>query len=165
MCPYGLYTLPQVAESGALQAIGAHEKAACGSLKNFSVLHKGSGGSKGCDLPDQRFDGETLHQPGELVRLQLLHFCGIPGPGEMPGFHPLGEEEETIAFPDKPFDAVGAPAAEEEQGIRDKNGQMVSGLDNGGEGIHAVTEISTAAYDINGGKAFRVCIPKHGAPP
>lgn len=149
----------------AIQAIGAHGEAAFGSLKNFSVLHKRSGRSLGIDILDHRFDREALHQPGELMWFQLLCFCGIPWPGEMPGFHPFGEEKETVAFPDEPFDAVGAPAAEQEQGIGDKDGKMISGLDDGGKGIYAIAEVGTAAYDIDGSKAFRVCVSKHGAPP
>lgn len=76
----------------------------------------------------------------------------------------FGEEEETIAFPHKSFDLVGTLATEQEQCSRDKEGQMISGFNDGGKGINPIAHIGSAADHIDCRKRVCVSIPKHGAP-
>jgi len=57
------------------------------------------------------------------------------------------------------------PAAEEEQGVGNKEGQVIPGLDDGSEGIHAVAHIGVATDYIDGGEGGRISIPKHDREP
>lgn len=89
-------------------------------------------------LPDDGINGEPFHKPAELSRRELSGFRRIVGPGEMPIFHTLCEEKTSSPRPEEPFDFVDTPATEEEQGVGNKERQMVPLLDNGSEGIHAI---------------------------
>ena len=71
-------------------------------------------------FPDNRINGEPLHEPAELLRSELSGFRRIAWPGEMPVFHALCEEKKSIPLPEEPFDLAGTPATEEEQGVRNK---------------------------------------------
>ena len=116
-------------------------------------------------LPDDGINGEPFHEPAELLRRELSGFRRIAWPGEMPVFHALCEEKKSIPLPEEPFDLAGTPAAEKEQGVRNKERQMVPLLDNGSKGIHAIAHICVAADHIDSGEGGGICIPKHGAGP
>lgn len=60
---------------------------------------------------------------------------------------------------------TGTPATEKEQGVRNKERQMVPLFDNGSEGIHAIAHICVAADHIDSGEGGGIRIPKHGAWP
>lgn len=114
---------------------------------------------------DEGINGETLHEPVKLFRYKLSGFRRIAWPGEMTVFHAFGKEKESVPLPEEPFDPGGTPATEEEQGVRNKEGQVIPGLDDGSEGIHAVAHIGVAADYIDSGEGGRISIPKHGGEP
>lgn len=113
-------------------------------------------------LPDDRINGEAFREPAELLRSELSDFRRIAGPGELSVFHALCEEKKSIPLPEEPLDLAGTPATEKEQGVRNKEGQMVPLFDNGSEGIHAIAHICVAADHIDSGEGG-ICIPKHDA--
>lgn len=79
----------------------------------------------------------------------------------MPAFHVLCGEKKSIPFLEEDFDLAGAPVTEEEQGVRNKERQMVPLLNDDSEGIHAIAHICVAANHIDsreGGSR----IPKYG---
>ncbi len=121
-------------------------------VKNFSELHKGSGGLKRLDLFDHRLNREALHQPGELVRPDGHGFGGVARPTEAAVLDTLGKQQETVPFPDEPFDAVSTPAAEKEQCIGYKERQVVAGLDDRGKAVDTKSEICKTAHDIDRGE-------------
>ncbi len=116
-------------------------------------------------LPDDGINGETFHEPAELLWRELSGFRRIAGPGEMPVFHTLCKEKKSIPLPEEAFDLAGTSATEEEQGVRDKERQMIPLLDNGSEGIHAIAHICVAADHIDSGEGGGICISKHDAGP
>lgn len=116
-------------------------------------------------LFDERINGEPLHEPVKLLRCKLSGFRRITWSGEVTVFYTLGKEKESVPLPEEPFNLGGTPAAEEEQGVRNKEGQVIPGLDDGREGIHAVAHIRVAADYIDGGEGGRIRIPKHDGEP
>lgn len=116
-------------------------------------------------LFDEGINGETLHEPVKLFRCKLSGLRRIAWPGEMTVFHAFGKEKESVPLPEEPFDPGGTPAAEEEQGVQNKEGQVIPDLDNGSEGIHAIAHIGVATDYINGGEGGRIRIPKHDGEP
>ncbi len=116
-------------------------------------------------LPDDGINGETFHEPAKLFRRELSGFCRIAGPGEVPVFHTLCKEKKSIPLPEESFDLAGSPATEEEQGVRNKERQMIPLLDDGSKGIHAIAHISVATDHIDSGEGGGIRIPKHGAGP
>ena len=113
-------------------------------------------------LFDEGINREAFHQPVKLFRCKLSGLRRIAWPGEMTVFHAFGKEK---ALPEEPFDPGSTPAAEEKQGVRNKEGQVIPGLDDGSEGIHAVAHIRVAADYIDGREGGRISIPKHDAEP
>lgn len=113
--------------------------------KNFSELHKGSGRFKRPDLFDHWLNRKALHQPGELVGPDGHGFGGVTRPTEAAVLDTLGKQQETVPFPDEPLDAVGTPAAEKEERIRDKERQVVAGLDDRGKAVDTKPEVCKAA--------------------
>jgi hypothetical protein len=95
-------------------------------VKNISVLHKRSGSLFGLRETDHWIDRETFHQPFELLGVDLFGFFGIARPGKMTAFHTLGKEKESITFPEKSLDLVGAPATEEEKDFGSEYRQLVT---------------------------------------
>lgn len=112
---------------------------------------------------DERINGEALHQPVELIRCEFSGLRRIAWPGEMTVFHTLGKEKESVPLPEEPFDLGSTPAAEEEQGARNKEGQVIPCFNDSSKGIHAVAHICVAADYIDSGEGRRIRIPKHGA--
>ncbi len=80
---------------------------------------------------------------------QLTGFGSIAGPGEISFFDTFGEEQKNVAFPDQPLNLVRASSTEQEERIRDKQGQMVFGLDEGSKGIDAIAHVGESADHIN----------------
>lgn len=80
-------------------------------------------------------------------------------------FHTFGKEKESVPLPEEPFDPGSTSATEEKQGVRNKEGQVIPGLDDGSKGINAVAHIGVAADYIDGGEGGRIRIPKHGGEP
>lgn len=70
--------------------------------------------------PDLRFAGEIVHEPLKLLGRQEPCLIGIMGLGKVTVFHAFGKVQEIVAFPYEPFNLVGAPAAEQEEGSGDK---------------------------------------------
>ena len=116
-------------------------------------------------LFDEGINREAFHQPVKLFRCEFSGLRRITWPGEMTVFHTLGKEKEPVPFPEEPFDPGSTPAAEEEQGVGNKEGQAIPGLDDGSKGIDAVAHIRVAADYIDGREGGRIGIPKHGAEP
>lgn len=114
---------------------------------------------------DEGINGEPLHEPVKLFRCKLSGLCRIAWPGEMTVFHTLGKEKESVPLPEEPFDLGSTPAAEEEQGVWNKEGQMIPCFNDGSEGIHAVAHIGVATDYIDSGEGGRIRIPKHGGEP
>lgn len=114
---------------------------------------------------DERINGKTFHQPVKLFRCKLSGLRRITQPGEVTVFHTLGKEKKSIPFPEEPFDLGSTSAAEEEQGVRNKEWQVIPGLDDGSKGIHAIAHICVAADYIDGGEGGRIRIPKHDGEP
>ena len=75
------------------------------------------------------------------------------------------EEQESIAFPEKPFDPGGRPSTEKEQGVRYKQMHMKPAFDDGSQRIDSEAEVCVSADDIDTGKVTVVSIFKHGTPP
>ena len=79
------------------------------------------------DVPDQSFlkGVEPFHQFMELFRCQLLYLLGSPRPlVAESGHQPLVKEAVSVAFKNKAFDPVAAPAAEQEKGSFFKGVEM-----------------------------------------
>lgn len=83
----------------------------------------------------------------------------------MTAFHAFGKEKESVPLPEEPFDPGSTPVSEEEHGVGNKEGQVIPGLDDGSEGIHAVAHSGVATDYIEGGEGGRIRIPKHGTEP
>lgn len=75
------------------------------------------------------------------------------------------KEQESITFPEKPFDPGGRPATEKEEGVRYKQMHMKSAFDDGSQRIDPEAEICVSTDDIDTGKVTVVGIFKHGTPP
>ena len=86
---------------------------------NFSVLHNVSKEIAGLHFLDRMsgYDLQALHQRPVLFRrdLQCLFFC--TGPAEAAQLQPFVKEKKSVSFPYKPFDAVTASSAEQEEDI------------------------------------------------
>ena len=86
---------------------------------NFSVLHNVSQEIAGLHFLDRMsgYDLQPLHQRPVLFRrdLQSLFFC--TGPAESAKLQPFVKKKESVSFPYKPFDAVTASSAEQEEDI------------------------------------------------
>lgn len=83
----------------------------------------------------------------------------------MTGFHAFVKEQESITFPEKPFDPGGRSSTEKEQGIRHKQMHVKSAFDDGSQRIDPEAEVSVSTDDIDTGKVTVVGIFKHGIPP
>ena len=83
----------------------------------------------------------------------------------MAGFYALVKEQESIAFPEKPFDPGGRPATEKEEGVRYKQMHMKPAFNDGSQRIDPEAEICVSTDDIDTGKVTVVGIFKHGTPP
>ena len=135
------------------------------SRSEISLFCTNSGSTGRMMLFDEGINREAFHQPVKLFRCEFSGFRRITWPGEMTVFHAFGKEKESVPLPEEPFDPGSTPAAEEEQGVGNKERQVIPGLDDGREGIHAVAHIGVAADYIDGREGGRICIPKHGAEP
>ena len=81
-------------------------------------------------------------------------------------FYAVGEEKEPVPLPEEPFDLGSTPAAEEKQGVWNKEGQVVIPCFNdSSRGIRAVAHICVTADYIDSGERGRIRILKHGAEP
>ena len=58
-----------------------------------------------------------LHQRLVLSRGDLQHLFYCTGPAETAELQPFVKEEKSVPFPDKPFDAVTLPSAEQKEDI------------------------------------------------
>ena len=114
---------------------------------------------------DERIDGKTFHQPVKLFRCKLSGLCRITRPGEVTVFYAFGKEKESVPLPEEPFDLGSTPAAEEKQGVWNKEGQVIPCFNDSSKGIDAVAHIGVAADYIDSGEGGRIRIPKHGAEP
>lgn len=82
----------------------------------------------------------------------------------MTGFYTFVKEQESIPFPEKPFDPGGRPSTEKEQGVRHKQVHMKPAFDDGCQRIDPEAEICVSADDVDTGKVTVVSIFKHGTP-
>ena len=83
----------------------------------------------------------------------------------MAGFYAFVKEQESIAFPEKPFDPGGRPATEKEEGVRYKQMHMKSAFNDGRQRINPEAEICITTDDIDAGKVMEIRIFKHGTSP
>lgn len=68
-------------------------------------------------------------------------------------FYAFGEEKESVPLPEEPFDLGSTPAAEEKQGVWNKEGQVVIPCFNdSSRGIRAVAHICVTADYIDSGE-------------
>ena len=116
------------------------------------------------ELPDRGLllDGEPLHEPAELLRRDAPRLGSIARPLEAAVFQPLVEKQEAVALPEQPLDAVGAPAAEEEEGAGEGI-HLELPLDDGSEAVDGLAHVGAAACEVDladGGKVEKA----HGSP-
>lgn len=114
---------------------------------------------------DERIDRKTFHQPVKLFQCKLSGLRRITRPGEVTVFYAFGKEKESVPFPEEPFDPGSTSAAEEKQGVRNKEGQVIPCFNDSSKGIDAVAHIGVATDYIDSGEGRRIRIPKHGAEP
>jgi len=134
-------------------------------MENFSVLHKNLCDGFRLHFMDWRFYGETLHEPVELCSGQITQVTGVAWPDKMSTLYTFIEEQEAVAFPEKPFNPVSTSATEKEQGIRNEKVYVVLRFNDRGEAVDAVAQVGVAAYDVDCFEIFKVGIFKHCAPP
>ena len=86
---------------------------------NFSVLHNVSQEIAGLNFLDRMsgYDLQPLHQRPVLFRRDLQSLFFGAGPAESAQLQPFVKKKESIPFPYKPFDAVTASSAEQEEDI------------------------------------------------
>ena len=110
---------------------------------NFSVLHNASQEIAGLHFLDRvsGYDLQPLHQRPVLFRrdLQSLFFC--TGPAEAAQFQPFVKKKESVPFPYKPFDAVTASSAEQEEDILFVWIQLEVEFHNGCQPVNAAPQI------------------------
>ena len=55
--------------------------------------------------------------PASIVKFNFQHLFYCTGPAETAELQPFVKEEKSVPFPDKPFDAVTLPSAEQKEDI------------------------------------------------
>ena len=93
-------------------------------------------------------DAEPFHEPAELLRRDALRFGRVSRPLEAPALQPLVEEQEAVPFPQEPLDAVGAPAAEEEERGGER-AHLELLLDDGGEAVDGLPHVGAPAGEVD----------------
>ena len=129
---------------------------------NFSVLHNRSKEIAGLYFLDRMsgYDLQPLHQRPVLFRrdLQSLFFC--TGPAEAAQFQPFVKKKESVPFPYKPFDAVTASSAEQEEDILFVWIQLEVEFHNGCQPVNATPQIRIAGSNVNLSESG--CVIQHG---
>ena len=118
---------------------------------NFSVLHNVSKEIAGLHFLDRMsgYDLQALHQRPVLFRrdLQCLFFC--TGPAEAAQLQPFVKEKKSVSFPYKPFDAITASSAEQEEDILFVWIQLEVEFHNGCQPVNAAPQICIAGSNVN----------------
>ena len=117
------------------------------------------------NIPNDRVDGETIHQPAKLFRRHGTEFTGVPGPGKVTIFNALVKKQKSISFPEQSLNLGSGFPAEEKEGIGNKQIHAILLLNNGGQGIDAVSKIRITTYYVDSCEVIWVSISKHSAPP
>ena len=89
-------------------------------------------------------DRQTFHQPLVLLRWHIDDFGRIPRPLEAAILESFVQQQKSVTFPQQSFDPVSSSAAEQEKRIRIKRFEIILMLDDPGETIDAISEISVA---------------------
>ena len=95
------------------------------------------------------YDLQALHQRPVLFRrdLQCLFFC--TGPAEAAQLQPFVKKKESVPFPYKPFDAVTASSAEQEEDILFVWIQLEVKFHNGCQPVNAAPQIRITGSNVN----------------
>ena len=67
----------------------------------------------------------------------------------MAGFYAFVKEQESIAFPENPFDPGGRPATEKEEGVRYKQMHMKPAFNDGSQRIDPEAEICVSGLSTH----------------
>lgn len=117
----------------------------------FSVLHNASQEVAGLNFLDRvpGYDLKPLHQCPVLFRcdLQCLFFC--TGSAESVELQPFVKEKESVPFPYKPFDAVTASPAKQEEDILFIGIQLEVEFYNGCQPVDSTPQIRIAGSNVN----------------
>ena len=84
------------------------------------------------NIPNDRVDGETIHQPAKLFRCHGTEFTGVSGPGKVTVLHALVKKQESIPFPEQSLNLGSGFPAEEKERIGNKQIHVILLLNNGG---------------------------------
>lgn len=128
----------------------------------FSILHNISQEIAGLHFLD-RVSGyafKPLHQCPVLFRLDLQRLFFDTGPAETDKLQPFVTENESVPFPDKPFDAVTTSSAEQEEDILFIWIQLEIELHNGCQPVNAPLQIRIAGSSVNLPESR--CVIQHG---
>ena len=118
---------------------------------NFSVLHNVSKEIAGLHFLDRMsgYDLQPLHQRPVLFRCDLQCLFFGTGPAESAQLQPFVKEKESVPFPYKPFDAVAASSAEQEEDILFVWIQLEVKFHNGCQSVNAAPQIRIAGSNVN----------------
>ena len=89
-------------------------------------------------------DRQAFHQPLILLRRHIDDLGRIPRPLETAVLKTFVQQQKSITFPQESFDPVSSSAAKQEKRIRIKRIEIILMLDDPGETIDAISEISVA---------------------
>ena len=129
---------------------------------NFSVLHNASQEIAGLHFLDRvsGYDLQPLHQRPVLFRRDLQSLFFGTGPAEAAQLQPFVKKKESVPFPYKPFDAVTASSAEQEEDILFVWIQLEVKFHNGCQPVNAAPQIRIAGSNVNLTEAG--CVIQHG---
>ena len=83
----------------------------------------------------------------------------------MTGFNSLVEKKKAITFPEKPLNLRSRSAAEEKEGIGNKERFVIALFNDCSKRINTISEIGESAYDVDITKVTGLGIFKYIAPP
>ena len=107
-------------------------------------------------------DRKAIHEKAVLLRSQLLQLVRVPRPFKMSVAQKLIQEQEAVAFPQQGFDPVRPAAAEEKESSLIIRVQVKLCLYQHSQAGDAISEIRSAAGDIDFLESTGVRIIEHG---
>ena len=118
---------------------------------NFSVLHNASQEIAGLHFLDRvsGYDLQPLHQRPVLFRRDLQSLFFGTGPAESAQLQPFVKEKESVPFPYKPFDAVTASSAEQEEDILVVWIQLEVEFHNGCQPVNTTLQIRITGNNVS----------------